>query len=74
MVSAHEFHPSPELQVICMDIAQCTQTSEKQMISREVGQEKASDASDSVIYKIEVPANRSVDTERALLYHYLRVR
>ena len=44
------------------------------MVSREVGQEKASDASDSVIYKIEVPANRSVDTERALFYHYLRVR
>lgn len=37
------------------------------MVSREVGQEKASDASDSVIYKIEVPANRSVDSERALL-------
>ena len=35
-----------------------TQTSEKQIISREVGQEKASDASDAVIYKIEVPANR----------------
>ena len=35
-----------------------TQTSEKQIISREVGQEKATDASDAVIYKIEVPANR----------------
>lgn len=35
-----------------------TQTSEKQIISREVGQDKATDASDAVIYKIEVPANR----------------
>ena len=35
-----------------------TQTSEKQILSREVGQEKAGDASDAVIYKIEVPANR----------------
>lgn len=34
------------------------QTSEKQILSREQGAEKAKDASDSVIYKIEVPANR----------------
>ncbi len=34
------------------------QTSEKQMISKEQGEEKASDASDEVIYKIDVPANR----------------
>ena len=34
------------------------QTSEKQMIAREQGQEKAEGASENVIYKIEVPANR----------------
>jgi phenylalanyl-tRNA synthetase beta chain len=34
-----------------------SQTTEKQMISKEQGIEKA-DASDDVIYRIEVPANR----------------
>ena len=34
------------------------QTSEKQMLTREQGQEKAEDASETIIYKIEVPANR----------------
>ena len=29
------------------------------MLAREQGQEKAEDASDTIIYKIEVPANRS---------------
>eukprot|EP00731_Ephydatia_muelleri_P014787 Em0008g507a len=33
-------------------------TSEKQMVSREQGEEKAKEASESAIYKIEVPANR----------------
>lgn len=33
-------------------------TSEKQMISKEQGEEKASEASDEIIYKIDVPANR----------------
>lgn len=33
-------------------------TSEKQMISKEQGEEKATDASDEIIYKIDVPANR----------------
>ena len=31
------------------------------MISKEQGEEKASDASDEVIYKIDVPANRLVN-------------
>ena len=30
------------------------------MISKEQGEEKASDASDEIIYKVDVPANRSV--------------
>ncbi len=34
------------------------QTSEKQMVAKEKGQEKAEGISDHVIYKIEVPANR----------------
>ena len=38
------------------------QTSEKQMLIREIGEEKAEvrgqDASDQIIYKIDVPANR----------------
>ena len=29
------------------------------MLTREQGEEKAEDASDTIIYKIEVPANRS---------------
>lgn len=33
-------------------------TTEKQMISKERGDEKACDASEQVIYKIEIPANR----------------
>eukprot|EP00112_Aurelia_sp_Birch-Aquarium-sp1_P008923 Seg1997.6 transcript_id=Seg1997.6/GoldUCD/mRNA.D3Y31 product="Phenylalanine-tRNA ligase beta subunit" protein_id=Seg1997.6/GoldUCD/D3Y31 len=33
-------------------------TSEKQMISKEQGEEKAAEASDEIIYKIDVPANR----------------
>ncbi|CAD5114391.1 DgyrCDS3526 [Dimorphilus gyrociliatus] len=33
-------------------------TSEKEIISREQGDDKAKDASDDVIYKIDVPANR----------------
>ena len=36
----------------------CGQTSEKQMLTREQGEMAAKDASDTVIYKIEVPANR----------------
>lgn len=34
------------------------QTSEKAMISREKGENKALEASEEVIYKIDVPANR----------------
>ncbi len=34
------------------------QTSEKQMVTREKGHEKAQGASETIIYKIEVPANR----------------
>ena len=34
------------------------QTSQKQLLSREQGEERAQDASEAVIYKIEVPANR----------------
>ena len=34
------------------------QTSEKTMISKEKGEGKASEASEEVIYKIDVPANR----------------
>ena len=30
------------------------------MLSREQGQDKAQDASDTIIYKIDVPANRCV--------------
>ncbi|XP_065060802.1 phenylalanine--tRNA ligase beta subunit-like [Rhopilema esculentum] len=33
-------------------------TSEKQMISKEQGEDKAANASDEIIYKIDVPANR----------------
>jgi len=36
----------------------CVQTSEKQMLTREQGEAAAEDASDTVIYKVEVPANR----------------
>ena len=39
-------------------ISFCAQTSEKQMLTREKGEAAAKDASDTVIYKIEVPANR----------------
>lgn len=34
------------------------QTSEKDIISKEKGEEKAKGASDTVLYKIDVPANR----------------
>lgn len=34
------------------------QTSEKEIISREQGDSKASGASDVILYKIDVPANR----------------
>lgn len=34
------------------------QTSEKGMIAKEQGEDKAKTASDKVIYKIDVPANR----------------
>lgn len=34
------------------------QTSEKEIISREQGDSKASGASDLILYKIDVPANR----------------
>lgn len=34
------------------------QTSEKEIISREQGDSKAAGASDVILYKIEVPANR----------------
>ena len=34
------------------------------MISKEQGEEKAADASDEIIYKIDVPANR-------LVFHYI---
>lgn len=34
------------------------QTSEKQMVAKEKGEDKAKGISDNVIYKIEVPANR----------------
>lgn len=34
------------------------QTSEKDIISKEKGEEKAKGASDVVLYKIDVPANR----------------
>lgn len=34
------------------------QTSEKEILSREQGDEKAEGASDVVLYKIDVPANR----------------
>lgn len=34
------------------------QTSEKEIISREQGDSKASGASDIILYKIDVPANR----------------
>ena len=30
------------------------------MIAKEQGEEKAADASDEIIYKVDVPANRSV--------------
>ena len=39
-------------------ISFCGQTSEKQMLTREQGEAAAKDASDTVIYRIEVPANR----------------
>ena len=35
------------------------QTSEKEMIAKEQGSDKAEGASESVIFKIDVPANRS---------------
>ena len=35
-------------------------TSEKQMIAKEQGEKSAAGASDEVIYKVEIPANRSV--------------
>ena len=38
----------------------CFQTSEKQMLTKEQGKTKGQDASEVVIYKIEVPANRYV--------------
>lgn len=34
------------------------QTSEKDIISKEKGEEKAKGASDTILYKIDVPANR----------------
>ena len=34
------------------------QTSEKQMISKEQGEDKAEGASDVIVYRVEVPANR----------------
>ena len=40
------------------------------MIAREQGQEKAKGASENVIYKIEVPANR-FDSSKILLYQFL---
>lgn len=36
----------------------CSQTSEKEIISKEKGDCKASGASDVILYKIDVPANR----------------
>lgn len=36
----------------------CSQTSEKELISKEKGDDKASGASDVILYKIDVPANR----------------
>ena len=36
----------------------CLQTSEQEQIAKEQGVDKAQGASDSVIYKIDVPANR----------------
>ena len=42
------------------------QTSEKEMLIREMGEErvevKGQDASEQVIYKIDIPANRFMDT------------
>lgn len=35
-----------------------SQTSEKEIISKEQGDSKASGASDVILYKIDVPANR----------------
>lgn len=43
--------------LICWNSDLCFQTTEKQMISKEQGIEKT-DASDEVIYRIDVPANR----------------
>ena len=40
------------------------------MIAREQGEEKASGASENVIYKIEVPANR-LDCSKILLYQFV---
>lgn len=37
-----------------------SQTSERAMISKEQGADKAEGASDVVIYKVDVPANRCV--------------
>lgn len=44
--------------VICTLSCFLHQTSEKAMISKEQGKDKADSASDKVIYKIDVPANR----------------
>ena len=40
------------------------QTSEKQMLVREQGEDKGQDASDIVIYKVEVPANRLAQADK----------
>ena len=43
------------LKSLCFDP---NQTSEKEIISREQGDSKAAGASDIILYKIDVPANR----------------
>jgi len=36
----------------------CKQTTEKQMIAKEQGSDQDIDASEEIIYKIDIPANR----------------
>lgn len=47
------------LKITYLDLAfTCSQTSEKEIISKEKGDCNASGASDVILYKIDVPANR----------------